>query len=184
MQTTCMAAVFMVLGIMPALAMGETPDARNYPGPAWPPYLAGGLIGVLTWFAMLFSGKPVGASSGYATAAGLLDLKLKATRLGANILGGLIFGFGFACSGYCPGTGAAAVGQGNWDALFMAAGMIAGSFGFAMASAALARTVNQWGNKGKLLLPDLFHVKVAPFVVGFGLLLIGGLWLLERFTIR
>jgi uncharacterized protein len=117
-------------------------------------------------------------------AMGLLELKVKSTRLGPNLLGGLIFGFGFACSGYCPGTGAAALGQQNWDALFMMAGMIAGSFLFAMASAALARTVNQWGNRGELLLPELVHLRPGPFVVGFGLLLIGALWVLEYYTVR
>jgi uncharacterized protein len=57
---------------LPALALGDTPNARDYPGPAWSPYLAGGLIGVLAWFTMLLSAKPVGASSAYATAAGLV----------------------------------------------------------------------------------------------------------------
>jgi uncharacterized protein len=117
-------------------------------------------------------------------AMGRLELKVKSTRLGSNIIGGLIFGFGFACSGYCPGTGAAALGQNNWDAIFMMLGMIAGSFAFAMASAALARSVGKWGNRGELLLPDLLHVRIVPFVAVFGLLLIGGLWLLEHFTSR
>jgi uncharacterized protein len=117
-------------------------------------------------------------------AMGKLELKRKPTRLAANILGGLLFGFGFALSGYCPGTGAAALGQNNWDSIFMILGMIAGSFLFAMASATLARTVDQWGNRGELLLPDLLHVRVTPFVLLFALLLIGGLWILEYHTIR
>lgn len=117
-------------------------------------------------------------------AMGKLELKTKSTRLGPNILGGLIFGFGFALSGYCPGTGAAALGQNNWDAIFMILGMITGSFLFAMTSAALARTLNHWGNLGELLLPDLVRARMTPFVVVFGLVLIGGLWLLEYFTIR
>lgn len=117
-------------------------------------------------------------------AMGQLELKVKSTRLGANILGGLIFGFGFACSGYCPGTGAAALGQNSWDAIFMIIGMMIGSFLFAITSATLAQTVNKWGNRGNLLLPDLLRAPLTPFVVMFGLLLIGGLWLLERFTFR
>jgi uncharacterized protein len=54
-----------------AFAQGGVPDARNYPGPAWSPYVVGVGIGVLVWLTMLFSKKPVGASSSYATAAGL-----------------------------------------------------------------------------------------------------------------
>ena len=35
-------------------------------------------------------------------------MHIQPTKIGANILGGLIFGVGFALAGYCPGTGAAA----------------------------------------------------------------------------
>ena len=48
---------------------------------------------------------------------GLVELHLKPTRYAANVLGGLVFGVGFALIGYCPGTGAAALGQGNYDAI-------------------------------------------------------------------
>lgn len=47
-------------------------DARNYPGPAWSPYLVGTLLGVLSWLTFYFSDKPIGASSFYATLGGLL----------------------------------------------------------------------------------------------------------------
>ena len=36
---------------------------------------------------------------------------------GSNVIGGLIFGVGFALLGYCPGTVAGAVGTGALDAL-------------------------------------------------------------------
>lgn len=39
---------------------------------AWSPYLAGTLIGVLTWFTFTVSDKPIGASSAYATLAGMI----------------------------------------------------------------------------------------------------------------
>lgn len=47
-------------------------DARQYPGPAWSPYLVGALLGVLSWLTFYFSDKPIGASSFYATVAGML----------------------------------------------------------------------------------------------------------------
>jgi uncharacterized protein len=47
-------------------------DARDYPGPAWSPYLVGALLGVLSWLTFYFSDKPIGASSFYATVAGML----------------------------------------------------------------------------------------------------------------
>lgn len=46
-------------------------DARQYPGPAWSPYIVGALLGVLSWLTFYFSDKPIGASSSYATLAGL-----------------------------------------------------------------------------------------------------------------
>ena len=39
-------------------------------------------------------------------ALGLVKLHIKPTRYAANIIGGLLFGVGFALLGYCPGTGA------------------------------------------------------------------------------
>lgn len=39
-----------------------------------------------------------------------VNLHIKPTRLGSNIIGGLLFGFGFALIGYCPGTGGGRTG--------------------------------------------------------------------------
>lgn len=47
-------------------------DARQYPGPAWSPYLVGAMLGVLSWLTFYFSDKPIGASSFYATLAGMI----------------------------------------------------------------------------------------------------------------
>ena len=86
-----------------------------------------------------------------------VNLHIKPTKIGSNIIGGLLFGFGFALLGYCPGTGAAALGEGNWDAIFGMAGLIAGSYLFAEASGWIKNTVDKWGNLGKKLLPDVLH---------------------------
>jgi uncharacterized membrane protein YedE/YeeE len=47
-------------------------DARQYSGPAWSPDLVGALLGVHSWLTFDFSDKPIGASSFYATRAGML----------------------------------------------------------------------------------------------------------------
>jgi len=109
-----------------------------------------------------------------------VNLHLKPTRIGANIIGGLLFGAGFALMGYCPGTAAAALGQGSWDALFGMAGLVVGSWIFAEFSASLKMTLEKWGDLGKVLLPDLLHVPRGVFVVIFAVLLTGGLFALER----
>ncbi len=109
-----------------------------------------------------------------------VNLHIKPTRIGSNIIGGLLFGAGFALIGYCPGTAAAALGQGSWDALFGMAGLVAGSWMFAEFSASLKKTVEKWGDLGKVLLPDLLHVPRGVFVVIFAVLLASGLVALER----
>lgn len=62
-----------------AVAQPAGTDPQAYPGPAWSPYLVGGLIGVLSWLTFALSAKPIGASTAYARIAGLLG-KLFAPR--------------------------------------------------------------------------------------------------------
>lgn len=113
-----------------------------------------------------------------------VNLHIKSTKLGANIIGGLVFGAGFALTGYCPGTAAAALGQGSWDALFAIAGLIAGSWIFAELSGWTKRTIEKWGDLGKVQLFDLLSVPRGRFVVGFALALTVFLVVLQQFTIR
>ncbi len=116
--------------------------------------------------------------------AAKVNLHLKPTRLGANIIGGLIFGAGFALIGYCPGTAAAALGQGNWDALFGMAGLVVGSYIYAEMSGWLKETGEKWGELGKVTIPDLIRAPRGPFVVSFVVVLALCLVALERFTVR
>ena len=109
-----------------------------------------------------------------------VNLHIKPTRIGANIIGGLLFGAGFALMGYCPGTAAVALGQGNWDAFFGMAGLVAGSWIFAELSGWTKRTIEKWGDLGKVLLPDLLHLRRGPFVTVFVVLLTAGLYVLHR----
>jgi uncharacterized membrane protein YedE/YeeE len=68
-----------LLPLCAAAAAVPSVDARDYPGPAWSPYLVGAAIGVLSWLTFYFSDKPIGASSFYAQLAGFLG-KLVAPR--------------------------------------------------------------------------------------------------------
>ena len=108
------------------------------------------------------------------------NLHLQPTRIGAQTIGGLLFGAGFALIAYCPGTGAAALGQGSWDVLFGIAGLIAGSYLFAELSGWLKQTVEKWGDKGKVMLPDLARIPRLPFAYAVVILLSVGLYFLDR----
>lgn len=114
-------------------------------------------------------------------ACGLVELHVKPTRYAANILGGLIFGLGFGLLGYCPGTGAAAFGQGNYDAIAGVLGLLVGSYLYAEMSGFLDSTVLKWGDRGKILLPDMVNVSRCVFIVCFVSFLGVTLYFLERF---
>ncbi|MFO7651010.1 MAG: YeeE/YedE thiosulfate transporter family protein, partial [bacterium] len=63
---------------------------------------------------------------------GWVKLDPKSGSAGRNVIGGLIFGVGFAVLGYCPGTIAGAIGNGALDALVGGlAGILVGSGLFA-----------------------------------------------------
>ena len=113
---------------------------------------------------------------------GALELQVKETVYGANIVGGLIFGVGFGLIAYCPGTDAAAVGQGNLDAIVGIAGMMFGSYLFALWSKFSSGMVSTWGKSGKVLLPDLVGMSRGLFILIAVPVLVGVLVLLELLT--
>jgi len=115
-------------------------------------------------------------------ALGKAKLSLKPTQIGANIIGGLIFGAGFALLAYCPGTGAAALGQGNWDAIFGIIGLMTGSYIYAELSGTLERTVKTWGDYGKITLSDVIPIPRAALVPIVAMILVGVLVALQKYT--
>lgn len=94
-----------------------------------------------------------------------IKLHVRPTKVGANIIGGLIFGVGFAFAGYCPGTGAAGLGQGDIPALIFMVGLVAGSYLFAEFSELSKKTIEKWGDKGKLTFHNLLKVNTGSSVV-------------------
>jgi uncharacterized protein len=105
--------------------------------------------------------------------------KINETKYGANVIGGLIFGVGFGLLAYCPGTDAAAVGQGNLDALVGIVGLILGSYVYALSSKFGSGTVSRWGKRGKVTLPELFGIPEGLFIAIAAPALIPVLVLLE-----
>ena len=105
---------------------------------------------------------------------GIAQLSIKPTILGAVIIGGLIFGFGWGLLGYCPGTSLGALGEGRIDAIWGIAGMLVGAAIYAEAYPYLLKTVLTWGNYGKITIPQILGVNhwfvIIPFILLVGAL--------------
>ena len=90
--------------------------------------------------------------------AGEIELKIKSTSIGANVIGGLIFGLGWGLLGYCPGTSLGAVGEGRLDAIWGILGMLVGAGIFAEFYTPLKNTVYEWGKLGEITFPEILNV--------------------------
>lgn len=110
---------------------------------------------------------------------GLVQSEPKKTVIAGNLIGGLVFGVGFGLSAYCPGTCLAALGQGNWDALAVIAGLFAGSHLFAECSGWIARHPKHRGDRGKLSLARLLRLGEGTTVALVAVILIFLLVFLE-----
>lgn len=92
-----------------------------------------------------------------------MNFDIKPLFIAGVLVGGLIFGVGFALSGYCPGTCVVGAAEGRKDALFVIAGGITGAFLFTLAYPALEPFfVKRW-NYGKVTLATALDV--PPVIV-------------------
>jgi uncharacterized protein len=106
-------------------------------------------------------------------AFGLVKLSPKSGSVGKNIIGGLIFGVGFALLGYCPGTIAGAIGNGYLDALTGGLiGIMIGAGFFAALYPRLKHGVLKVGYFGDLTLPRLFKVSDWVVVIPVAILIV------------
>jgi hypothetical protein len=111
---------------------------------------------------------------------GLLKTQIPETAYVSNIVGSLIFGLGFGLLAYCPGTDAAAVGQGSYDAVVGVVGLVVGSYLFALMTRAKP-DLSSLGARGKLTLPDVLHTSRGRVTAVLAPLLVALLALIEMF---
>ncbi|RQD69439.1 MAG: YeeE/YedE family protein [Tindallia sp. MSAO_Bac2] len=112
---------------------------------------------------------------------GWIQLHPKKGSVGKNVIGGLIFGVGFALLGYCPGTIAGAIGNGYLDAaiggllgIFLGAGLFAAYY------PKLQDGILKKGDYGDVSLPQLFKVNDWLVVVPTVAVILILLFWLER----
>jgi len=117
---------------------------------------------------------------------GVLDLSrvyVPETFLLPQLVGGLVFGVGFAIGGLCPGTSCVAAATGRGDGMMLVAGMFSGVLLTGLSFAPLA-TFYESTARGALTLPLVLHVPygvVVALVVG---LAIGGFRVAELVEAR
>ena len=108
---------------------------------------------------------------------GLARLQIKPGSMGSTVLGGIIFGVGFAILGYCPGTAAAAFGAGAVDALVGMVGIIIGAGIFARLYPALDRRILNRGAFPADTLPELIGIRPGIVAAVMAVLILGLLYL-------
>lgn len=101
---------------------------------------------------------------------GIITLSHKSMNVGAIVVGGSLFGIGWAVMGFCPGTAVGAVGEGRWHAAFGIIGMLIGAAIYAQLYPFFKSTVLSWADFGKISLPQALGV--SPWVVAIGFTLI------------
>jgi uncharacterized protein len=114
------------------------------------------------------------------TDAGIVTTSHKSMNLGGVLLGGALFGAGWAVMGFCPGTSIGALGEGRWHAVFAIMGMVAGAALYAQLYPFLKSTVLAWKDFGKLGLPEAMGISQWVIVPMFFAGIIGLFFWFEK----
>lgn len=99
--------------------------------------------------------------------AGIIKFSHKPMNVGAIVIGGILFGSGWAIMGFCPGTSVAALGEGRIHAFFAILGMLTGAAVFAELYPFFQSTVMSWKDYGKIGLPEaigISHWFIIPII--------------------
>lgn len=88
----------------------------------------------------------------------IIKLSHKPMNVGAVLIGGALFGTGWAIMGYCPGTSIGALGEGRWHAIFAIFGMVTGAAIYAELYPFFLSTVLAWKDFGKVGLPGVLGI--------------------------
>ena len=103
---------------------------------------------------------------------GVIQLSMKSTSIGAQVVGGLIFGIGWGLLGYCPGTAAGAVGEGRIDGLWGVLGMLCGGALYAVIYPLLKAHIISIGTYGKIGVPELIGTNHWIVIIALAVLTI------------
>ena len=111
---------------------------------------------------------------------GLIKLSVKGTSIGAQLVGGSLFGIGWGLLGYCPGTAVGAVGEGRLDALWGILGMLCGAALYAETYPFMKAKIITLGNYGKITLPQALGVSHWLVITVFAIIVLAMFYLFEK----
>ncbi|MDO8735724.1 MAG: YeeE/YedE thiosulfate transporter family protein [Thermoleophilia bacterium] len=114
----------------------------------------------LTIMKFFFLAVAVGSLGIYVTESfGTVHIGIAPLYLVGITVGGLIFGVGWAVSGYCPGTSLVAMGEGKTDAAITVFGGLVGALALALTWDWIEPNLVQPLNYGPKSLPEVLGVK-------------------------
>lgn len=114
---------------------------------------------------------------------GLVELKLKSLNIGAQLVGGVLFGIGWAILGYCPGTAVGALAEGRWHAGWGILGMLVGAATYAEVYPYLKNNILTWGSYGKKAIPEVLGLNHWIVIAIFIAMYLVVFYLLEKYKV-
>ncbi|WP_045220157.1 DUF6691 family protein [Desulfonatronum thioautotrophicum] len=105
---------------------------------------------------------------------GLVSFDPRPLSLGLQIIGGLLFGLGWALIGYCPGTSLGALAEGRYHVIWPILGMLIGGLVFAFLYPMIQEHIRPMGNYGPISVADMLGINhwfvILALAVGAGFL--------------
>ena len=111
-----------------------------------------------------------------------MHFDIKPTYVVGVVVGGLVFGAGFAIGGYCPGTCVVGIGEGRRDAFAALLGGITGALVFTLVYTLIQSALIKPLDYGKITLATLLNVPALVVAVGLAAVLLTAVTLLP--TVR
>jgi uncharacterized membrane protein YedE/YeeE len=116
---------------------------------------------------------------GYFGVLDITQVYINGTYIWPQVIGGIVFGFGFVMAGLCPGTSCVAVFTGKLDGLAVFAGMFAGLILFAETEPFLHRAYN-FSSIGDISLYEVFHMEYGILIFIIAAVALSAFWVAGR----
>lgn len=109
----------------------------------------------------------------------ITQIYINETYIWPQVIGGIVFGFGFVMCGLCPGTSCVAVFTGKLDALAVFAGIFTGLILFAEVEPHLAGFIN-YSSIGDISLYEVFNMEYGMLTFVIILVALAAFWFAGR----